>query len=390
MIVTIFIILASVIVSYAPAKPGDSRLATIKQSPQWRDGQFINTLPHHNEPIWRIVTENLWSNAAHRTPSASMSVVKPDSRELRKKQDDELHVTWFGHSSVLIEIDGYKILTDPVWSERASPFSFIGPKRFFAPPLSLDELPELDAVVISHDHFDHLDEKTVRALKDRAPLFAVPLGVGAHLESWGVEAQKIEERDWWGEITIGHLTLTATPARHFSGRSLATVYLNETLWSGWAIAGNKHRVYYSGDTAMFPGFKEIGEKLGPFDLTMIEAGGYNALWRDSHIGPEQAMEAHKMVKGKLFMPVHWATFDLAHHNWTEPAERVVAAAQSQSVSFVIPRPGESFNADSPPGLTQWWPTLPWQTAQQAPVISTGLTPPAELAEATQLSQATQD
>lgn len=249
--------------------------------------------------------------------------------------------------------------------------SFIGPKRFFEPPLPIDELPALDAVVISHDHFDHLDKPTIIALKGRVPLFAVPLGVGTYLEQWGVDPEHIVERDWWGEVQIGQLTLTATPARHFSGRSLVMSDQNKTLWSGWSIAGPYHRVYFSGDTAMFPGFSDIGKRLGPFDLTMIEAGAYDAMWPDVHIGPEQAVEAHRMVRGHLMMPVHWGTFDLAMHNWTEPVERLLAASD-QGVNIVVPKPGESFDPADPPELARWWPELPWKTAKEMPVVSTGL------------------
>jgi L-ascorbate metabolism protein UlaG (beta-lactamase superfamily) len=281
-----------------------------------------------------------------------------------------LRITWLGHSTVLIEIDGVRVLTDPVWSERASPFSWIGPQRFFAPPLPLDVLPALDAVVISHDHYDHLDEATIVALKDRVPLFAVPLGVGAYLEDWGVQPDRIVERDWWGEVELGAVTLTATPARHFSGRSLVSLFRNDTLWAGWSIAGPRHRVYYSGDTAMFPGFADIGERLGPFDVTLIECGAYDELWTDVHIGPEQAAAAHRMLRGALMMPVHWGTFDLANHAWIEPVERLIAAGGD--LSLAIPRPGESIEPAAPPLVARWWPALPWQTAAQAPVVSSGL------------------
>jgi L-ascorbate metabolism protein UlaG (beta-lactamase superfamily) len=255
----------------------------------------------------------------------------------------------------------------------------MGPKRFHPMPLPLADLPPLDAVAISHDHYDHLDRATVAALAERGERFVVPLGVGAHLEQWGIAPELIDELDWWEEIRVGELTLVATPGRHFSGRSVVMADRNQTLWSGWALIGPAHRVYYSGDTAMFPGFAEIGRRLGPFDVTMIEIGAYNAAWRDVHIGPEQAIEAHRMLRGELLLPVHWGTFDLALHSWTEPAERVLVAARAAGVDLALPRPGESVDPSAEPALTRWWPSLPFQTAEEAPVVSSALGPSAGLA-----------
>jgi len=355
-----------------PAKATGDRLERFKNSPQWEDGKFRNELDQTQGSLWEMITATFTNNAKHTAPTESLPIVERKKSEFDTPPESGLRTTWLGHSTVLIEIDNYKVLTDPVWSERASPFSFLGPKRFHEPPLSLNELPSIDAVVISHDHFDHLDEATIKALKNYIPKFVVPLGIGAHLEEWGVDGSRIVELDWWEDIKLGELTLTATPARHFSGRSLVNINLNETLWSGWSIAGPKHNVYYSGDTAMFPGFSEIGERLGPFDLTMIELGAYNALWPDVHIGPEQALQAHKIVRGKVMMPVHWATFDLAMHNWTEPVERLMNANKDAQTTIVFPKPGESFDPTNPPSMVKWWPELPWQNAEEAPLVSTGL------------------
>lgn len=356
----------------APTKSSIARQAAIEQSPQWRDGGFHNPLKRNDASLYGILREWIYSETDHTVPVEPPPVVVRTGEEFTAAPSSGLRVTWFGHSSVLIEIDGHRVLTDPVWSDRTSPVSFAGPKRFFDPPLPLDELPAPDAVVISHDHFDHLDEETIKALKDRVPLFAVPLGVGAWLEDWGVDPARIAELDWWGEVRAGALTLTATPSRHFSGRSLVSVFANRTLWAGWAVAGPAHRVYFSGDTAMFPGFADIGSRLGPFDLTLVETGAYNKLWPDVHIGPEQAVQAHRMVRGKLMMPVHWGTFDLALHSWIEPVERLIAASGKAGVAVAIPKPGESVEPASPPAVTRWWPDLPWQKAEDAPVVSTGL------------------
>jgi len=226
-------------------------------------------------------------------------------------------------------------------------------------------------VLISHDHYDHLDMPTVRALADRVPRWLVPLGVGAHLEAWGVAPETITEVDWWDEAEVAGVTLVSTPARHFSGRSLAR---DRTLWTGWGIVGDSARVWYSGDTALTPAFAEIGQRLGPFDLTLIESGAYDAAWADLHLGPEQAVAAHRLVQGGtggLMVPVHWGLFDLALHGWTEPADRVRAAAAAAGVAVAFPRPGESLSPEAYPA-EPWWPSLPAETAAQAPAVSSGL------------------
>ena len=371
-LLSVAILAVAVSCATAPATPSGERLKTMQQSPQWRDDKFNNTLEITSSSIWSMLAENFATRAINRTPKLPVPIVARTASDYTTAPPSGLRATWLGHSTVLIEIDGHRVLTDPVWGERASPFSFMGPKRFFTPPLPLDELPEIDVVIISHDHFDHLDQGTIEALREHIPLFVVPLGIGVHLEAWGVNPSKIIERDWWGEVRVGGLTLTATPARHFSGRALTGVYQNPTLWSGWAIRGPQHNVYYSGDTAMFPGFTEIGKRLGPFDLTMIELGAYSSMWPDVHIGPEQAYQAHKMVRGKVMMPVHWGTFDLAYHNWTEPVERLIAANGDNETTIVIPKPGNRFEPATPPQLVRWWPKLPWKTADEEPVISSGL------------------
>jgi L-ascorbate metabolism protein UlaG (beta-lactamase superfamily) len=323
--------------------------------------------------LWEFAT----GGSPHRMPQGALPVLS------RTKQDFELHptsglrLTWLGHSTLLIELDGLRFLLDPVWGERTSPFTWLGPKRFYAPPLALADLPRLDAVLISHDHYDHLDYPTILHLEALDVPFIVPLGVGAHLHAWGIENDRIIELDWWGEHQLGPVRLVSTPARHFSGRSLIMRDQNKTLWTGWALLGSQHRVYYSGDTAMFPGFRDIGERFGPFDVTLIEAGAYNARWADVHLGPEQAVLAHRLVKGKLLIPVHWGLFDLALHGWTEPVERVLVAAREHDVRVITPAPGGSVEpAALAPGVAanRWWPDLPWKTALEEPAISSGLEP----------------
>jgi L-ascorbate metabolism protein UlaG (beta-lactamase superfamily) len=279
-----------------------------------------------------------------------------------------LRVTWLGHSTLLLEIDGHRILTDPTWSERASPFGWAGPRRWFTPPIPIGALPHLDAIVISHDHYDHLDYPTIAALKDHDTRFVVPLGIGAHLAYWGVPESRIVELDWWERTKIGDLEIVCSPARHASGRAL---YDDDAkLWAGWAFLGPVHRAYFSGDTGLFPALRDIGDRLGPFDVTMIEVGEYGRAWPDWHLGPEQAVTAHRMLKGRVMLPIHWGTFALAYHGWTEPIERAIVAAQAAGVTLVAPKPGQSFEPFAPPPIQRWWPDLPWRTAAEDPIVAT--------------------
>ena len=267
-----------------------------------------------------------------------------------------LRATWLGHSTVLVEIDGARILTDPVWARRASPSSLVGPKRFHPPPLPIEELPPLDAILASHDHYDHLDRDVVRALAGSTTQtklrWIVPLGVGAHLEKWGVSADRITELDWSESTTVGPLTITATPARHFSGRGITD--RNHTLWASFAVAGPRHRVFHSGDTGPFAGFLDIGNTHGPFDLTFIKIGAYGDGWPDIHLTPEQAVEANGKLRGRLLLPIHWGTFNLAYHAWDDPVERVVAAATATGTRLVVPKPGESIEPAAAGPVVPWW------------------------------------
>jgi L-ascorbate metabolism protein UlaG (beta-lactamase superfamily) len=347
-----------------------ARLARAERSPQWRDGQFRNRLPRVDGPALRMLGAFLFGGSEHRAPDAAPPVVTRTRADYAAPPASGLRATWLGHSTLLLEIDGRRVLVDPVWGERVSPFTFAGPRRFYAPPLPLAELPPVDAVVISHDHYDHLDVPTVRALAARGARFVVPLGVGAHLRRWGVAERDVVELDWWEADTVAGLTLTATPARHFSGRGLGDA--GRTLWAGWSIAGARHRVYYSGDTALDDAMVEIGARLGPFDLTMIEVGAYDALWPDVHLGPEQAVRAHRLVRGDVLLPVHWGLFDLALHGWTEPMERVLAAAAAEGVRVAAPRPGDRVEPAALGAPVRWWPAVPWRTVREAPVWSTAV------------------
>mgnify|MGYP000456699519 CR=1 FL=1 len=360
-------------------RPTGERLERMERSSNWQGGRFVNELAKQQGGILPILWRML-RNSAPTVPDEELPVVTRGAEVLAEPPPGGLRVTWLGHSTSLVELDGYRVLVDPVWSDRASPFDRLGPERFHPVPLALEDLPPVDAVVISHDHYDHLDHRTIDALVAGAAevgRYVVPLGVGAHLESWGVEPGDIVELDWWQDHRIGDLTLTATPARHFSGRSPLMLGQDRTLWAGWALAGPRHRVFFSGDTAMFPGFREIGRRLGPFDVLLMEAGAYDELWADVHIGPEQAIEAATDLGGGLVIPVHWGTFDLALHAWTEPIERLLVAAEEAGLEVAVPRPGESVVPGAGPvPTTRWWPEVAWKTAGEAPLVSSGLEPAA--------------
>jgi L-ascorbate metabolism protein UlaG (beta-lactamase superfamily) len=263
-----------------------------------------------------------------------------------------LRVTWFGHSSSLVEIDGARILIDPMWGERASPVPRVGPRRWYAPPIALADLPPVDAVVLSHDHYDHLDRGTIAAIRHWPSRFIVPLGLGARLVRWGVAAEQITELDWWERTTVGAIDVVATPARHASGRALLD--RDRTLWCGYALVGPSHRVYYSGDSGPFDALADIGPRLGPFDLTLIQAGAYNTSWPDWHLDPEDAVRLHQSVGGRVMLPVHWGLFNLAFHGWSEPIERVLAAASASGITVATPRPGEPFEPALVAPPNAWW------------------------------------
>ena len=333
------------------------RLERAHASPQWRNGRFRNGIPTATVPAGRIL-ETLRLQAAAgpgRYPSRPIPLVRPSRAELAAVPESGLRLTWLGHATALVDIDGARVLTDPVWSRRVSPLGSIGPKRFFAPPVALEDLPALDAVVVSHDHYDHLDMQAIVALSGRAAdqvRFYVPLGVGAHLDRWGVPADRIVELDWDESRAAGSLTLTLTPARHFSGRSLTD--RDATLWGSWVLAGPSHRVYYSGDTGYFDGFREIGAAHGPFDATLMSLASYGPTWPDVHMTPEELVRAHVELRGDVLVPVHWATFNLAFHDWNEPTIRASAAAGERGVRLLVPRPGEMLEPAAPPNLSAWW------------------------------------
>jgi L-ascorbate metabolism protein UlaG (beta-lactamase superfamily) len=342
-----------------------TRLARMQRSPQWRGDHFVNPEPLVND--WLDSLTGWLHASAYARPREPLEIPRVEPQRFATPPASGLRVTWLGHSSTLIELDGARILTDPIWSERASPLRWLGPKRWYPPRIALRDLPAVDAVVISHDHYDHLDYATIVALKDWKTKFIVPLGVGADLAYWGVPERNIIELDWWQRAYVATLEIVCTPARHASGR---TLFDKDTkLWAGYAFVGAAHRVFFSGDTGLFTALKVIGARLGPFDLTLIEIGQYNRAWPDWHIGPEQAVTAARWLRGRALLPVHWGLLTLAYHGWTEPIERTLTEAKRVVVPVMAPKPGESFQPSEHPSFERWWPSLPWRTAAQDPIRS---------------------
>lgn len=276
----------------------------------------------------------------------------PVVREAPAPAASGLHVTWLGHASTLVEIDGARLLFDPMLSRWSSPLPGVGPRRMHPAPRTASDFPDLDAVVISHDHYDHLDHPTIRALaSDSNAPFVVPLGVAVHLRHWEVPAERIIELDWDGSTDIAGIRLTAAAAQHFSGRALTR---NNTLWTSWVVAGPQQRLFYSGDSGYFSGYAEIGARHGPFDATLIQIGAYNAAWPDVHMTPEEGVTAHRDVRGGVLIPVHWGTFKLALHRWSDPVDRVWAEAKANAVTIAVPRPGERVDIAEPTPVDGWW------------------------------------
>jgi L-ascorbate metabolism protein UlaG (beta-lactamase superfamily) len=269
-----------------------------------------------------------------------------------------LRVTWMGHSSMLLEIDGLRVLVGPVWDERASPMRWAGPKRFFAAPMRLEELPPVDVVLVSHDHYDHLGEATIRGLSRlesmREVRWVTSLGVGELLQGFGVDAARISELDWTQSVCVGGVEITAVPSRHFSGRSLFNRF--ETLWSAFILKGVKHTVYFGADSGWWEGFAEIGATHGPFDLTMLEIGAFDALWDAIHLGPDGAARAFEALGGKgLMMPIHWGLFDLALHAWRQPITRMLEVADERGIRLWAPEPGRPTEVVSGVEVrSDWW------------------------------------
>ncbi len=337
----------------ADPAPADPAPAEQPFSPPRHDGKFQNTIPRQAMGLkktlaimWRIFTDKP-DTTVPRVPipvrplTAAMLAEAPDASLFR-----------LGHSTLLLKLGGKFWLTDPVFSERASPVQWAGPKRFHAPPIGIDELPPIQGVILSHDHYDHLDHAAILRLAPKVGVFVAPLGVGDRLIEWGVDPAKVRQLGWWQETEVQGMRLAAVPARHFSGRSLMDE--DTTLWASWVIQAEGLRLFFSGDTGYHADFKTIGERYGPFDVTMLETGAYDAQWPEVHMQPEQTLQAHLDLKGRWLMPVHNGTFDLAMHAWHEPFDRILALAEKNGVKLATPEMGERLSLAAPHEGQRWW------------------------------------
>ena len=330
-----------------------SVLEKIEKSPQYGGGKFINNGAALDMSIseYAATTWDFLFGGSARTPRVSLPTQPVDLSFLNNPGGNQLNVTWLGHSSLMINLDGYRILTDPVFQKR---ISMLGPTRFNGNvPLDINQLPEIDVVIISHDHYDHLNKYSVRRLDALTSRFVVPLAVGNRLASWGIAREKITELDWWEEYRFDHnLKIVATPSQHFSGRGLTD--RNKTLWASWVVTGPDHNIFFSGDSGYFDGFKKIGEKFGPFDMTFMECGAYNEAWHGVHMYPEETVQAHLDLGGDILHPIHWGTFNLALHPWYEPMERLTAAARLKDVITATPIVGETTIYGKVIPADRWW------------------------------------
>lgn len=325
----------------------------IENAENKRRGRFYNQEPMRYKSsigtIWKFFT------ASGRSPKNRLPIVKL-ADDYFDHAPEKARITWFGHSAMMIEIDQKRILLDPMLMKRMQPAPWLMGKRYSEIlPMSIDKLPTVDAVIISHDHYDHLDYGSIMALKERVGHFYVPLGVGSHLISWGIPKDKITELNWWEDATLDTLTFTLTPSRHFSGRGITDG--NKKLWGSWVIRGESEKLFFSGDSGYSRDFKKIGEKYGPFDLTMVEAGQYHENWPNVHMTPAEAIQAHIDLKGKMMMPIHWCAFTLSLHGWKDPAIGTHKIAKERGVTLASPMIGEAvIIGDTPPQKT-WWESL---------------------------------
>lgn len=332
-------------------------------SPQFQDGKFRNVVPRPKDGFWKTVGI-LWDFTVNRPagtqPAQPYTVRKVSQAELKAAPDRSLYR--LGHSSVLIKLQGSFWITDPVFVERASPVQWAGPKRFHAPPIAFEDLPPLDGVILSHDHYDHLDSDTIRKLADKTEAFLTPLGVGNRLINWGIKPNKVFQLDWWQSVTLNGIKFVATPAQHFSGRGLFDG--DKTLWASWVIidssanqkgtTGDTFRLFFSGDTGYFDGFNEIGKRYGPFDATLLDTGAYDLKWSYVHMLPEETIQAHMDLGGKWLIPIHNGTFELAMHPWIEPFERIAALSRTRGVALTTPAMGELLDLNAPKPVSYWW------------------------------------
>lgn len=338
-----------------PPFGGKTKLAIKQSSLNFVGGKFVNQIPTSMSMKFSdmlSLARAQFKRAPDRKPSRPIIPKYLDTSKIIKPGQAE--ITWFGHSAFLLQINGKNILLDPMFGKSASPIPNVGPKRFSDKlPATIEQLPHIDAVLISHDHYDHLDYGSIKKLGGKTTMFFVPLGLAAHLLKWGIQPKQITELDWWDERDFEGFSFACAPSRHFSGRTLTDRFA--TLWCSWAIRTNDASVFFSGDSGYGPHFEQIGTKYGPFDLTLLECGQYDSHWPSIHMTPEQTIKAHLGLRGKRMIPMHWGAFTLALHSWTEPVERVLKAGTKVEAVIITPEIGESvdFKAISYP-TKAWW------------------------------------
>ncbi len=358
-IVMLILIVGVLFINISPefgGKPSKDQIESYKKSGHYEDGKFVNLVETNMDMNFKsmvnLFVEFVKGNPNGR-PKKDLPVIEHDSLEIAENKS-RTRLIWFGHSAFLLQLDGKNILIDPMFGNVPAPNPLLGGKRYSKElPLEIKEIPQIDAIILSHDHYDHLDYGSIQKLKSKTKDFFVPLGVGAHFIEWGIPAENVHEMNWWDETKIGDIKLAFTPSRHFSGRGLTD--RNSTLWGSWVIKGVNDNIYFSGDGGYGTHFKEIGEKYGPFDFALMECGQYNVKWQQIHMLPEETAQAALDVQTKVMMPIHWAAFTLALHDWNEPAIRVSKKAKELNLPLLIPKIGASIWLDSL-DLNQevWW------------------------------------
>ncbi|MCT4666223.1 MAG: MBL fold metallo-hydrolase [Flavobacteriales bacterium] len=364
-IIGLFIIAYILVVNFVPDFGGDiseERKKRYQNSSQFKEGVFKNVIKAPKDLNFGETIQMAYYFFTTKTnnprPNTDLEVQKLDSASVANYQGDA-RLFWYGHSSFLLQIQGLNIFLDPMLGEVPAPLPFLSGKRFNKyHPLDLEKIEQMDAVIISHDHYDHLDYKSILKIKEKVKMFFVPYGVGVHLEKWGIPSEKIKEMDWWEETNFKGLKLVCTPAQHFSGRKMNNRM--STLWSSWVIQNKEEKIFFSGDSGYGDHFKEIGEKYGPFDIALMECGQYDKKWADIHMMPEETALAGVDVRAKKMMPIHWAGFKLALHEWTDPIKRVKTKAKELNLPMISPEIGaEILVKDSTDHLKEnhWWETI---------------------------------